>query len=291
VTVRRLELSAMDGRPIGPGDIETLRELTAALGAPFSELCAANLYLFREAHRYRLQGGAAPMIFGVTYDGLEHVTPLTPMSAPEQADLARQAGRGIYPVASGTAALPYNPDDSDYLYRASDLASYAGAARKAPRNLRAQFRRSAAPRDEPFAARHEPDARLILDAWLADVGRPWSQTDYDACREALDLFHPLGLFGVMTYAGDGDPAGFLLASPLADGSAAVHFAKGKRRYPGVFPHLFSRLAEWEGDRYPTLNFEQDLGTPGFRQAKRSHGPIRLLHKHRLTCAAALGTAR
>lgn len=272
----------MEGRPIERGDIEALRELTAGLHAPFSELCAANLYLFRDAHAYRLHEGEAPAILGVSYDGLAHVTPLTPLSPPEQADLARRTGRAAYPVVSELGVLPYNLDDSDYLYRAADLASYAGAARKAARNLRAQFRAAAAPCDEPFGPGHTTHALEVLDAWLSDVGRIWSQTDHEACREALELIEPLGLFGLMCYASDGDPAGFLLASALSDGSAAVHFAKGKRRYPGVFPHLFSRFAEWEGARYPVLNFEQDLGRPGFRQAKRSHGPIRLLHKHRLT---------
>jgi uncharacterized protein len=62
----------------------------------------------------------------------------------------------------------------------------------------------------------------------------------------------------------------------------VHFAKGKRGYPGVFPHLFSRFAGMYGYRFDRLNFEQDLGKPGFRQAKHSHGPSGFLHKHRLS---------
>ena len=36
-----------------------------------------------------------------------------------------------------------------------------------------------------------------------------------------------------------------------------------------------------GEAYPLLNFEQDLGNPGFRQNKRSYGPLHLTQKLRL----------
>jgi uncharacterized protein len=275
-------VSYRNRRAITTADIERLHELTGAMGTPFSEMCAANLYLFRDAHAYRLSLDDAPFVQGVTYDGMPHAAPLAALDDEALAELSRQSGLTLYPVAAREGwASTYNTDDSDYLFRSSDLAAYAGADRKAPRNQRRRFRREFAPRDEPFDGQRTVEGLAVLEAWLADVGKPWAATDYAACREAFTLFEPLRLVGLITFTAGGDPAGFLLASRLGDGSAAVHFAKGKRRYPGVFPHLFSRFAEIEGHRFPRLNFEQDLGKPGFRQAKRSHGPSALLHKHRL----------
>ena len=275
-------MSYRNQRSIGVGDLDRLQELTSDLGSPFSELCAANLYLFRETHAYHLCIEDIPYVRGVTYDGLSHAAPLTRLDDSALRELSRRSGVPLFPLAPRAGWVStYNPDDSDYLYRASDLSTYAGAARKGPRHMCRRFRRDFKPRDEPLDGRRTKDALAVLDAWLADVGRPWTATDYAACREALTLLEPLKLIGLVTFTSGGDPAGFLLASALADGSAAIHFAKGKRRYPGVFPHLFSRFAEIEGHRYPRLNFEQDLGKPGFRQAKRSHGPSALLHKHRL----------
>ena len=276
-------------RNIGVGDIDLLSELTAGLAAPFSELCPANLYLFRHLHRYRISLGDTPYVRGLTYDGTPHVIALRPLSTEALADLSRHTGLILYPqAAQGGWASTYNPDDSDYIFRLKDLATYTGTARKGPRHLCRRFRRDVGPRDEPFSAGLAADVLAILDAWLADVGQPWAATDFAACREAVALFAPLGLFGLVTYSRDGDPAGFVLASELGDGSAAIHFAKGKRAYPGVFPHLFSRFAENHRHRFTRLNFEQDLGKPGFRQAKRSHGPIGLLHKHRLAVRAEPG---
>jgi len=276
-------------RDIGVGDIDRLAELTAGLAAPFSELCAANLYLFRHLHRYRISLGETPYARGLTYDGTPHAVPLCPLSTEALADLSRRTALILYPQAPQDGwASTYNPEDSDYIFRAGDLATYTGTARKGPRHLRRRFRREVGPRDEPFTPGRAADVLAILDAWLADVGQPWAATDFAACREAVALFEPLGLFGLVTYSRDGDPAGFVLASDLGDGSAAIHFAKGKRAYPGVFPHLFSRFAETHRQRFTRLNFEQDLGKPGFRQAKRSHGPLGLLHKHRLAVPAAPG---
>lgn len=277
------------GRPIAASDIDLLRELTGALGSPLSEVCAANLYLFREVHRYRLIDDA--IVTGRTYDGEDHFLPLTRLPDAELADIAR-AGLSLYPVTRADAEAVdrlgleavSNPDDSDYVFKASDLATLSGPERKARRNLRTQFRRASQPRDEPFGPQHAADALAVLDAWLADVDQPWSQTDYVACREAIALFQPLGLVGMMSYAGGGEAAGFLLCGRLGDGSAAIHFAKGRRAYPGVFAHLFSRFAELNADQFQLLNFEQDLGKPGFRQAKRSYGPARLLEKCRLRAA-------
>ncbi len=275
-------MSSRNERSIGVGDLDRLQGLTSDLGSPFSELCAANLYLFREAHAYRLCIEDIPYVRGVTYDGMSHAAPLTRLDDSALAELSRRARVALFPLAPRAGWVStFNPDDSDYLYRASDLSAYSGAARKGPRHMCRRFRRDFAPRDEPLDGRKTGDALAVLDAWLADVGRPWAATDYAACREALALMEPLKLLGLVTFTSDGDPAGFLLASALADGSVAIHFAKGKRRYPGVFPHLFSRFAEIEGHRFPRLNFEQDLGKPGFRRAKRSHGPSALLHKHRL----------
>ena len=143
---------------------------------------------------------------------------------------------------------------------------------------------SAQPRVEPIdGAAAERAAALVLDQWLADVAKPWAATDYAACREAIGSRKALGLFGLIVFVGAA-PGGFVLASEVAPDMAAIHFAKGLRSLDGIFPWMFRRFAQGHA-RYAWLNFEQDLGHPGFRQAKRSYRPARLQRKFRLRARA------
>jgi len=278
-------MSLRAGRPVSRADIDTLAELTAALASPFSELCAANLYLFRQVHDYRWAEGDAPALVGRTYDGIRHLTPLVRQSYLDLAGLSARLGADevVYPLdRDQVEGLPAtaDPDDSDYLFEARDLVELPGEIRKGRRSLRNRFRRLQRPREEPMGAGTLDDALAVLDGWLADVGRAAGATDHAACREALDLRRALGLEGLISYTSAGEPAGFLLASVRGDASV-VHFAKGRRRHSGVYPHLFGRWAEAGAGRFVRLNFEQDLGNPGFRRSKRAYGPAALLAKHRL----------
>jgi hypothetical protein len=288
----------MYGRPgqaVARADLDALRELTANLSTPLSEYSVANLYLFRAVHDYRWAAGPVPALTGRTYDGVRHLTPLAEVSGEDRLALAAGLAPGevLYPLSDAEAeglATSSNAADSDYLYLAADLASLHGEARKAKRNLRNRFRRTAQPRDEALEARNRADALAVLDGWLADVARPVERTDYLACREALELQAELSLEGLISYSGAGEPAGFVLAT-VRRGTAIVHFAKGRRSLAGVFPHLFSRFAEAQAGRVSQLNFEQDLGNAGFRRSKRAFGPVALLGKHRLSREAALAALR
>ena len=100
-----------------------------------------------------------------------------------------------------------------------------------------------------------------------------------ACRDALRHQPTLGLHG-WVYTLQGTPVGLLLVEYHAPDTAVVRFAKGVARWPGIYPAMFQQFCcahpalQW-------LNFEQDLGHPGFRQSKRSYQPARLLAKLRL----------
>lgn len=275
------------GARVARSDIERLHVLTTELASPLSEYRAANLYLFRTVHDYRWAETDAPALTGRTYDGVRHLTPLV-RGAVSGLAAALAENEVLFPLAAvDTQGLEStsNPDDTDYVFDVQDLATCRGQARKGPRNLRSHFRRLHHPREAALEPSSQAAAFEVLDGWLADVGWRPDKTDYLACREALELQAALGLEGLVAFTAEGRPAGFLLASVL-HGMAVVHFAKGRRDLAGVYPHLFSRFAEGAGERFATINFEQDLGKPGFRQNKRAYGPSVLLAKHRLTRAAA-----
>jgi hypothetical protein len=263
-------------------------EIDALLAArpdlAFSEASFANLFLFRGVHDYRFHRRPWPHIAGVTYDGVRHTMPLVALS-PSRAEALLARAECLYPVDAAEVAelgpdwqSHYIADDSDYLF---DTA----ALRRLPKKKRQQAERleqALMPALTLDAAGFEDLVLPILDQWLVEVGKPRQTTDYDICREAIAHAQVLGLQSAIVSIA-GTPRGFLLGSGLPDGSVAVHFAKATRTIPGLYPWLFSRFARRCG-RY-RLNFEQDLGHAGLRQAKRALEPLRLLHKYRVSRAA------
>lgn len=265
-----------------------VESLLGKLNMPLSEYCFANLYLFRSAHQYRIVREPVPHILGVTYDGVTHAMPLVSEECYEPADLLRHA-TCIFPVTLDHAeravsrghSAHWRDDDSDYIYGTQKMASLQG---KILRIKRQQFRALLTEEVEPqvtaLTSLNHEDAQHVLNVWAEQKGCPRETTDYAACLEALQNLDELKLDGMMFYGRFRKPLGFLIASKLGDGSIAVHFAKGDRNKPGVYPYMFSRLAKDSGAR--SLNFEQDLGSPGLRRAKRALDPEQTLRKYRIT---------
>ena len=280
------EIDLADQAAIGP--------LLARRKAMFSESSFSNVFLFRHVHHYRFIGGSHPVIRGRTYDGANVAMPLFDLSTLSHADLAEVLGPAecFFPVMESDVAhldpqerdLKWNEADSDYVYETARMAAFDGPLLKKRRSLAVRFERDARPVVRAYDASLYGDALSILDQWFADVEKPWAETDYQACREALEHCGVLGMFGLVCYDGAGDPAGFLLASTVREDTATVHFAKGKRKFDGVFPYMFNRFASGVGSGFTYLNFEQDLGNPGFRQAKKSYAPAFFLRKYRLYLA-------
>jgi hypothetical protein len=273
----------LDGEPLSLALLADLAPLIASTRSGLSEYSLANLYLYRRRHRYRYLEWPVRHIRGVTYDGAVHALPLVPLRR-EDAEALLAICDCIAPVGAGGPALAealgldcaWQDADSDYVYDAGRLAVLAGA--KAKRAHARAFEARYAPAFVPLTGDSMPLARDILTGWFADVGRSAQDTDLDECREGLELRERLGLEGWLTLVGD-EPAGFILTGPAADGSHIVHFAKGRRFYAGAYPWMFARYAARIGQG--RINFEQDLGKPGFAQAKRAFAPVALLHKYRL----------
>lgn len=261
-----------------------------------SEYSFANLFLFRHAHNYRFREGALPAILGRTYDGEEHVMPLFEWRNHTEELLAevRAARAIVYPIAESNlpsllpagAVVSWRPDDADYLYATKRMGAYSGSALKAKRRLAELFVESCAPSVAPIEPVDRERLQTILDGWLRDVGRPIEATDYSQCVEALEHLDDLGLFGLIASDREGAPRAFVLASEVTEGMAAIHFAKARRSPDGALPFLFRAFARVHGPRYSLLNFEQDLGNPGFRQNKRSYAPVRQAQKLRLASATS-----
>jgi hypothetical protein len=260
---------------------------TLAARTPYvADVAPANLFLFRREHDYRLNSGSLPHLSGRAYDGTRLVMPLFTLADADQSQWAQLLGKDgwLYPLRQDDlSALPpdwqvqTNPDDSDYVYRTSQLASLSGTRDR--KRQAAHFLGSGKITGLTFDDAAAPALALeVLGDWQAQSGKDLAATDIANAREAIGSIPALDLFGEVILR-DQAPVGFILASKPWQDMVVIHFAKGLAEATGVYPAMFSRIAN-RSDAPCWTSFEQDLGNPRFRQAKRAYRPDHLLTKYR-----------
>ena len=281
------------------GDIEPLlRALRAPLGdAAPSELTFTNLFLFRAVRGWRHHTDPLPHLSGRSYDGSVQLLPLFDLARADP-DMLRsvQGEQGWFcPVATATlealARTRFESRaeraDADYLYAAAAFRDYAGAGLGPKRAAVARLHDQHAMQVLPLDAATTAAALEVLQGWCADKGVAEDGADAPACREALtslssgDVPGPASALSGRLHLADGVPAGFVIFEALNPGVQVVRFAKGLQRYDGIFPTMYRHIVLEGGDAVRWLNFEQDLGRPGFRRSKMSFRPAKLLPKHRV----------
>lgn len=257
-----------------------------------SEFSFANLYLFRQTHDYRVvtEGGAV-FVTGQTTDGRRCVMPTEDVRVSGLDALLRVLTPQdiVFPVPEEwLSAFPGTmfeqtlwEGDSDYLYKVERIATYQGQQLQKRRNLLHQFLALYVPRPEPLTPERVADAQAVLEGWQSDVGEPLEATDHAACREALARAEELALCGMIYYVEE-EPAGFLIGEELNGRMYALHFAKGRRKFKGLYQYMFNHFAGMLPGKYEYLNFEQDMGKLALKIAKSSYYPDRMLDKYRLS---------
>lgn len=278
-------------------DRDRLEPILRFSGDFLSEYCFSNLYLFRQKHRYAVEeAGGCLFIRGISYDGLSYVMPccLKQLASIEyRSALIKILDRVdmIFPVPSN--ALAFFPpeefrfesmqEDLDYIYEREKMRLYPGRRLQSKRNLLYQFLKNEP--DYRIAGLEEAEARdgafAVLERWQAESGFETSdETDYEPCREALELYDRLGLRGFTVFGGSG-PIGFLIGEPIQDDVFAYHFAKGDKSVKGIYQFLFSTAASRLAEGYSYINMEQDLGSLPLRASKSSYLPDVMAQKYRI----------
>ncbi len=269
---------------------ELLAPRLRGLGLNISEYTFANLYLFRNIHQYEVVFAFDIFIKGKTRDGFSYLMPTTPIAQLDQQQLIEllTGVDFLYPLPEEWAgcfdpqlfSIEANEDDSDYLYSTEKMRTYPGRHLAGRRNLVKQFKAHYTVRSFPLTSEHIAKAQEVLKQWLEDSRQRPEETDFEACKEALQLLDILGLTGCIYYA-DEKPIGFMLGEPLNAEVYVMHFAKTNVLYKGIYQFMYQSFALNLDVRYHALNLEQDLGEPGLQQAKRAYLPDKLLPKLRI----------
>lgn len=257
-----------------------------------SEFSFANLFLFRRYHDYEIgEIDDILMIKGNTYDDLSYYMPITHPERLTSKFLQERLKEVdfIFPIDEKWVeqfdqdlfSFKCMEGDTDYIYTVEKMCTYKGRKLHKKRNLLKQHNEFY--ETESFSLEEDrlEDAKWILNRWMEDVDMEIDKTDYYACCEALRMKDELGLCGVIYYA-DGKPSGFILGEGLNESTFVMHFAKGLRRFKGIYQYIYNSFAKKLPTHYELINFEQDLGKVALRVAKSSYVPDILNKKFRMS---------
>lgn len=281
---------SLDDRP----RLESILRLS---GDFLSEYCFSNLFLFRNKHQYAVEeAGGCLFIRGVSYDGLSFVMPccLQQLSCPEYREglvAALERVDMIFPVPAKALAFfderefrfESMQEDLDYVYAREKMCCYPGRRLQSKRNLLYRFLKDYP--EHRIVDMEEDEARAaafeVLREWQNESDfESAEETDFEPCREALQLFDKLALKGFCVFSG-AQPLGFLIGEPLHEDVFAFHFAKGRKSVKGIYQFLFSAAALKLADGFSYVNMEQDLGSLPLRASKSSYLPDIMAQKYRI----------
>ena len=284
-----------DSRPLSLEDKPRLDAIFATLQPRISEYTFAGLYLFRQAHAYRLCQVADGVltILGQGYDGAHYALPPLAADPVRAAAALLQAGVPLYGVTPewlGQFGLPAggrvvpDRDSFDYLYAREGLATLAGRRYHKKLNRVNYFTRRHDYRVVMFEASLRPGCLSLLATLsrLQDGAemKPSLAAELAACAEALQLHDLLGLEGLVVLV-SGKVAAFALGERLNRETTVCHFEKMDPFLEGVGQLINREYARLLFTDSPLINREQDLGEPGLRAAKLSYHPQAMVEKYRV----------
>ena len=184
-------------------------------------------------------------------------------------------------TAFGEVAFSYERDWCDYLYEATPMAAFTGAAYAKQRNHVRRFEREyPAYRVERLRADHVEALNAFLDSFALLRGKDseLAAEEIERTRRALSRMEAIDLLGVVLWVED-RLVGFSAGTRVCD-TLYVNFEKADTAYHGVYQKLVQCFAQMFTDETVRfINREEDCGNEGLRKSKLAYHPTALLNKY------------
>ncbi len=287
---------AIYDKPLFDGFLDTYKPVV-------SEMTFTNLYAWRRAYRFRYTiAGGLLCVISVP----EHGAPFAMMPVGridkesfEEAfailkQYFRQQGWKLIfkkiahdevpffnaHIASEKAVV-YDRDNSDYIYKTSDLINLKGKKYDGKRNHIRKFERQHEYEYVPLESIYIDECAEIMEQWCKDKDCKCingENCERDANLQILNNFNTLDCKGALVKV-DGAFEAFTIGEMLNDNTAVIHIEKAKGSIDGLYTFINQQFAQnaWGSAEY--INREQDLGIEGLRRAKLSYQPVNLIDKY------------
>ncbi len=175
----------------------------------------------------------------------------------------------------------FNMDDSDYVYRSSDLISLRGKKYDGKRNHINNFKKLYDYEYEIIDETLLGECERIMEKWCAEHSCADHKEFYCeklANIELLNNYSRLGVKGAIIKV-DGVYEAFTTGEMLNSNTAVIHIEKANSAINGLYTYINREFAEREWSRAEFINREQDLGVLGLRRSKLSYNPVKMVKKY------------
>lgn len=280
-------------RPLDLDDKPLLDAKFSALQPRVSELTFAGLYLFRNAHDYRLSMVRDSLVvLGRGYSGERYF--MQPLGGDVEASFEMVWGDGLELYGAdealaercltrGGVAAVEDRDAFDYLYLREELATLPGNRFHKKKNRINYFALRHDYDVAPFSEQYRVGCRNLLDIWrgmAAGEEKPSFGLEVEAAAEAVEKAELLGLEGVVVTVG-GEVKAFSLGERLNAKTTVCHFEKTDPFMEGLSQLINREYSRQLFTDCTFVNREQDLGDAGLRNAKLSYHPVEMVKKFRI----------
>ena len=167
---------------------------------------------------------------------------------------------------------------SDYIYLTENLANLTGKKLAKKKNLISQFNKLY--KEYTVKSVDANDYEEIMDFcyyWkkAQKVENDHLDMEFEAIKTILTRWDLFPCDGFKLYI-DGKISAFSIYSSQTPDMATVHFEKFDPAIKGAGQVINHETAKALINKFKYINREDDMGSPGIRQAKRSYQPIRML---------------
>ncbi len=278
-------------------DIELIRAHIGDLSLYGSDASPANIFLLR--NKYNIEIAFSDNMFFRRYNGKDsrcgYAFPLGSVDLRKAIDLLKNDSekRGL-PLRfcllskeqkeaieniSSDFKFTINENDSDYIYKRSNLASLKPNKFQKKRNHISSFlRKYESYQLREISSENYQDAIYVNELWHKEHCLEWSY-ECDSIAEAIANFQQLHLKGVVLYIDDA-PIAMSIGSEVSHNVFVTHFEKAitdaakNGAYTLINRDFAALLSEYE-----YINREEDMGVEGLRKAKRSYFPDMMGEKY------------
>ena len=180
--------------------------------------------------------------------------------------------------------ISIDEDWNDYVYLVDEMVNLSGKKLAKKKNLISQFKNNNPITSITPISKDDFDEILeFCHYWKEIHGNKGDYLDleFEAIKSCLINWDRLPTEGIKLYS-DEKLCAFSIYSKQTDDMVAVHFEKYDPNIKGA-----AQIINWESAKiqqslgYKFINREQDMGSPGIRQAKRSYQPIKMVPFYRL----------